>query len=41
MDVIVIVKKTEKIHYRYGGEMLDIKKIYSRNKKRSYRSRLC
>ena len=24
MDVIAMVKKTGKIHYRYGGEMLDI-----------------
>ena len=39
MDVIAMVKKTGKIHYRYGGEMLDIKQIYARNKKRRGRSR--
>jgi len=39
MDVIAMVKKTGKIHYRYGGEMLDIKQIFARNRKRRGRSR--
>ena len=39
MDVIAMVKKTGKIHYLYGGEMLDIKQIFARNRKRRGRSR--
>ena len=39
MDVVAMVKKTGKIHYRYNGEMLDIRQIYARNKKRRGKSR--
>ena len=39
LDVIAMVKKTGKIHYRYDGEMLDIKQIFARNRKRRGRSR--
>ena len=37
--VITMVKKTEKVHYRYKGEKLSVKKIYRRNLKRRGRSR--
>ena len=39
LDVIAMVKKSSKVKYFYHGEMLDIKKIYSRNRKRRGRSR--
>ena len=34
MDVIAMLKKSSHIKYEYHGEMLNIKEIYSRNKKR-------
>jgi hypothetical protein len=34
MDVIAMVKKSNKIKYDYNGEHLDIKEIYKQNKKR-------
>ena len=37
--VITMLKKTSKIHYRYEGEKLSVKEIYSRNRKRRGRSR--
>ena len=39
MDVIAMVKKSSKIKYGYQGENLNIKEIYSHNKKRRGRSR--
>lgn len=39
MDVIAMIKKSSRIKYLYGGELLNIKEIYSRNKKRRGRSR--
>jgi hypothetical protein len=39
LHVITMVKKTSKIHYRYEGEKLCVKKIYRRNRKRRGRSR--
>lgn len=39
MDVIAMIKKSSRIKYLYGGEPLNIKEIYSRNKKRQGRSR--
>lgn len=39
MDVITRIKKSSRIKYLYGGEPLNIKEIYSRNKKRRGRSR--
>jgi hypothetical protein len=39
LDVIARVKKTSKVHYRYGKEMLCAPEIYRRNKKRRGRSR--
>ena len=39
LDVIARVKKTSKVHYRYGKEMLSVPEIYKRNKKRRGRSR--
>ena len=39
LHVITMVKKTEKVHYQYKGEKLDIKEIYRRNLKRRGRSR--
>ncbi len=39
MDVIAMLKKSGKIKYGYNGERLDIREIYSRNKKRRGRSR--
>ncbi len=39
LDVIAMIKKSSRIKYLYGGESLNIKEIYSRNKKRRGRSR--
>jgi len=39
LHVITMVKKTEKVHYRYKGEKLSVKAIYHRNQKRRGRSR--
>lgn len=39
MDVIAMIKKSSRIKYGYGEEQLNIKEIYSRNKKRRGRSR--
>ena len=39
LDVIAMVKKSSKVKYAYQGEMLDIKKIYSKNRKRRGRSK--
>jgi len=39
LDVIARVKKTSKVHYRYGEQMLSAPEIYKRNKKRRGRSR--
>jgi len=39
LHVITMVKKTEKVHYRYNGENLPVNKIYRRNLKRRGRSR--
>ena len=39
LDVIAMVKKSSKVHYRYKGEMLSAEKIYSMNKKRRGRSK--
>jgi hypothetical protein len=39
MDVIAMIKKSSRIKYGYEGENLNIKEIYSRNKKRRGRSR--
>ena len=39
MDVIAMIKKSSRIKYSYGGEQLNIKEIYSRNKKRHGRSK--
>jgi len=39
LDVIAMIKKSSKIKYAYQGKMLDIKKIYSKNKKRRGRSK--
>lgn len=39
MDVIAMIKKTSRIKYSYCGEQLNIKEIYSRNKKRRGRSK--
>ena len=39
LDVIARVKKTPKVHYRYGEKMLSVPEIYKRNKKRRGRSR--
>lgn len=39
MDVIAMIKKSSRIKYLYGGEPLNIKEIYSRNKKHRGRSR--
>ena len=39
LDTIAMVKKSSKIRYQYRGEMLDIKQIYSRCKKRPGRSK--
>ncbi len=34
IDVIAMVRKSSRIKYSYNGESLNIKEIYSRNKKR-------
>jgi hypothetical protein len=39
LDVIARVKKTRKVYYRYGDEMLPMTEIYRRNRKRRGRSR--
>jgi hypothetical protein len=39
LDVIAMVKKTSKVFYRFGGNMLPVKKIYAQNAKRRGRSR--
>ena len=39
MDVVAMIKKSSRIKYGYSGEQLNIKEIYSRNKKRRGRSR--
>ncbi len=39
LDVIAMVKKSSRIKYVYDGEKLNIKEIFSRNKKRRGRSR--
>ena len=39
MDVIAMIKKSSRLKYSYCGEQLNIKEIYSRNKKRRGRSK--
>ena len=39
MDVIAMIKKSSRIKYTYGDNQLNIKEIYSRNKKRRGRSK--
>ena len=39
LDTIAMVKKSSKIKYLWNGQKLDIKEIYSRNKKRRGRSK--
>ena len=39
MDVIAMIKKSSRIKYEYCGEQLNIKEIYSRNKKRRGKSK--
>ena len=39
LDVIAMLKKTPKTHYRYNGEMLSVTEIYKRNRKRRGRSK--
>ena len=39
LNVIAMIKRNGRIHYRYNGERLDIRQIYSRNKKRRGRSK--
>ena len=39
MDVIVMIKKSSRIKYSYCGKQMNIKEIYSRNKKRRGRSK--
>ena len=39
MDVIAMLRKSSRIKYSYCGEQLNIKEIYSRNKKRRGRSK--
>ena len=39
MDVIAMLKKSSRIKYEYCGKMLNIKEIYSKNKKRRGRSK--
>lgn len=39
MDVIAMIKKSSRIKYSYCSEQLNIKEIYSRNKKRRGRSK--
>jgi len=39
IDVIAMIKKSSRIKYSYNGESLNIKEIYSRNRKRRGRSK--
>lgn len=39
MDCIAMVKKSSKVHYRYNGEMKNIKQIFNSGRKRRGRSR--
>ena len=39
IDVIAMIKKNSRIKYEYCGKQLNIKEIYSQNKKRSGRSK--
>ena len=39
MDVIAMIKKSSRIKYTYNDEQLNIKEIYSKNKKRRGRSK--
>ena len=39
MDVIAMIKKSNRIKYLYNGEQLNIKEIYSKNKKRRGKSK--
>lgn len=39
IDVIAMIKKSSRIKYSYGGEQLNIREIYSRNKKCCGRSK--
>ena len=39
IDVIAMIKKSSRIKYSYNGESLNVKEIYSRNKKRRGRSK--
>lgn len=39
MDVIAMIKKSSRIKYEYCGEQLNIKEIYSKNRKRRGRSK--
>jgi len=39
LDVIAMVKKSSKVKYAYHDEMLDIKQIYNKNRKRRGRSK--
>lgn len=39
LEVIAMVKKSSKVKYAYQGEMLDIKQIYNKNRKRRGRSK--
>jgi len=40
LDVICMVKKTPKVHYRYGHQRLDLINIYKRVKKRRGRAKI-
>lgn len=39
LDVIAMIKKSSKVYYEYDGKQMDIKKIYTANKKRRGRSK--
>lgn len=39
LDTIAMIKKSAKVKYEYNGEFLNIKQIYSRNRKRRGRSK--
>ena len=39
LDAVAMVKKSSKIKYEYNGELLNIRQIYSRNRKRRGRSK--
>lgn len=39
IDVIAMLKKSRKVYYEYNGQQLDVKKIYSMNRKRPGRSK--